>query len=189
MYPLCALLTARELLTKFFDQLIEHSTWKLVVVGSIPGLGNLTITNCCSDETLNHVMVLYSEHVKKPGGALSSFVLYPCTISLKIIPSLSLSLSHTHLTNNEIFLEKLNTLDILSQLNAFFFMFVMTCNFLSIKYFVRSFDLIISVYLSSLPVAHLSDAPRRLLVVTGDSARIQDETTENSAWFFNVHGV
>ena len=43
--------------------------------------------------------------------------------------------------------------------------------------------------LSSLPVAHLSDAPRRRLVVTGDSARIQDETTESSAWFFNVLGV
>ena len=43
--------------------------------------------------------------------------------------------------------------------------------------------------LSSLPVAHLSDAPRRRLVVTGDSARIQDKTTENSAWFFNVLGV
>ena len=41
--------------------------------------------------------------------------------------------------------------------------------------------LIIFVYLSSLPVAHLSDAPRRRLVVMGDSARIQDETTENSA--------
>ena len=51
------------------------------------------------------------------------------------------------------------------------------------------FDLIISVYLSSLTVAHLSDAPRRRLVVTADSARIQDETTENSAWFFNVLGV
>ena len=49
--------------------------------------------------------------------------------------------------------------------------------------------IIIFVYLSSLPVAHLSDAPRRRLVVTGDSARIQDETTENSAWFFNVLGV
>ena len=48
---------------------------------------------------------------------------------------------------------------------------------------------IISVYLSSLPVAHLSDAPRRRLVVTRDSARIQDEITENSAWFFNVLGV
>ena len=46
-----------------------------------------------------------------------------------------------------------------------------------------------SVYLSSLPVAHLSDAPRLQLVVTGDSARIQDETTENSAWFFNALGV
>ena len=49
--------------------------------------------------------------------------------------------------------------------------------------------LVISIYLSSLPVAHLSDAPRRRLAVTGDSARIQDETTENSAWFFNVLGV
>ena len=28
--------------------------------------------------------------------------------------------------------------------------------------------------------------PRRRLVVTGDSARIQEETTESSAWFFNV---
>ena len=31
--------------------------------------------------------------------------------------------------------------------------------------------------------------PKRQLVVTGDSARIQDETTENSNWFFNVLGV
>ena len=38
-------------------------------------------------------------------------------------------------------------------------------------------------------VAHLSDAPRRGLVVTGDSARIQDETNESSAWFFNLLGV
>ena len=49
--------------------------------------------------------------------------------------------------------------------------------------------LIISVYLSLLPVAHLSDAPIRRLVVTGDSARIQNKTSENSAWFFNVLGV
>ena len=49
--------------------------------------------------------------------------------------------------------------------------------------------LVIFVYLSPLPVAHLSDAPRRRLVVTGDSARTQDETTENSAWFFKVLGV
>ena len=45
--------------------------------------------------------------------------------------------------------------------------------------------LVIFVYLLSLPVAHLNDAPRRRLVVTGDNARIQDETTESSAWFFN----
>ena len=40
--------------------------------------------------------------------------------------------------------------------------------------------LVIFVYLSSLPIAHLSDASRRRLVVTGDSARVQDETAENS---------
>ena len=53
----------------------------------------------------------------------------------------------------------------------------------------RKRGLIISVYLSSRPVVHLSDAPRRRLVVTRDSARIQDEITENSAWFLNVFGV
>ena len=50
-------------------------------------------------------------------------------------------------------------------------------------------ELIIFIYLSSLPVAHQSDAHRRRLVVTGDSARIEDGTTENSVWFFNVLGV
>ena len=50
-------------------------------------------------------------------------------------------------------------------------------------------SLVIFVYLSSLPVAYLSDAPERRLVVTEDRAKIQDETTENSAWFFNVVGV
>ena len=52
------------------------------------------------------------------------------------------------------------------------------------NYSVDYHNQIIFVYLSSLPVASLSDAPRRRLVVTGDSARIQDETTESSAWFF-----
>ena len=46
--------------------------------------------------------------------------------------------------------------------------------------------LVISVYLSLLTVACLSDAPRRRLVVMGDSARIQDEPTESSARFFYV---
>ena len=41
--------------------------------------------------------------------------------------------------------------------------------------------LVISAYLSLLPVAHLSDTPRRWLVIIRDSARIQDETTESSA--------
>ena len=40
------------------------------------------------------------------------------------------------------------------------------------------------LYLSSLPVAYLSDALRRRLLVTGVSARIKDETTDSSAWFF-----
>ena len=56
-------------------------------------------------------------------------------------------------------------------------------------YVILRFWLVIFVYLSSLPVAHLSDAPRRRLVVMGDRARIQDETTDNSAWFFHVFGV
>ena len=34
-----------------------------------------------------------------------------------------------------------------------------------------------------------SDAPRRRLVVTWNSAKTQDETTESSAWFFNMLGV
>ena len=46
--------------------------------------------------------------------------------------------------------------------------------------------LVISVYSWSLSVTHLSDAQRRRLVVTGDSARIQDETTESSDWYFNL---
>ena len=41
---------------------------------------------------------------------------------------------------------------------------------------ICQYGLVISVYLSSLPVAL-----GRRLVVTGDSARIQDETTEGSA--------
>ena len=46
-----------------------------------------------------------------------------------------------------------------------------------------------SVYLSSPPVAHLSNAQRRQFVVKGDCARIQDETPESSTGFLNVLGV
>ena len=56
-------------------------------------------------------------------------------------------------------------------------------------YHMIRFWLVISVYSSSLSVAHLSDAPRRRLVVTRNSARIQNETNEGSVWFFNVLGV
>ena len=49
-----------------------------------------------------------------------------------------------------------------------------------------SICLFVSIYHWLLPVAHLSDAPRRWLVVTGDSSRIQDKTTEISTWFFNM---
>ena len=52
-----------------------------------------------------------------------------------------------------------------------------------------AFSLFGSVYLSLLPVAHLSNVPRRQFVITGDSARLQDETTESSALFFNVLGI
>ena len=55
--------------------------------------------------------------------------------------------------------------------------------------FTQRLLFLISVYLSSLPVTHLSDGPRRRLVVTGNSARIQDETTESSAWVFNMLSV
>ena len=37
---------------------VRSSTWKLEVVGSIPGLVKLTIINCLSDETLNRGPVL-----------------------------------------------------------------------------------------------------------------------------------
>ena len=48
--------------------------------------------------------------------------------------------------------------------------------------------LVTSIYLSSLPVAHLSDTPRRWLVVTWHSARILDETAESSSWF-SAHSI
>ena len=44
---------------------------------------------------------------------------------------------------------------------------------------------VIFVYLSLLLVAHLSNAPRRRLSALEDSALIQAETTESSAWFFS----
>ena len=46
---------------------------------------------------------------------------------------------------------------------------------LQLYVFCDSVWLVISVYLLLLPVAHLSDAPRRHLDVTGNSARIQDK--------------
>ena len=48
---------------------------------------------------------------------------------------------------------------------------------------VKTVDLFFTFY------ARLSDALRRRLVVTADSARIQHVTSESSAWFFNVLGV
>ena len=56
-------------------------------------------------------------------------------------------------------------------------------------YFIEHHWLVISVYLSSQPVAHMSYASTRRSVVTGNSARIQDETTESSACFIAVLGV
>ena len=53
----------------------------------------------------------------------------------------------------------------------------------------KGYCLVVSVYLSSLPVAHLSNTPKTRLLVTGDSARIQGKTTESSAWFFSMLGV
>ena len=59
-------------------QWMERSTWKLEVVGSIPGLVNLTIINCVSDETLNRGSVFGAIH--RAGGILSRFILYRYTI-------------------------------------------------------------------------------------------------------------
>ena len=67
---------------------------------------------------------------------------------------------------------------------------VLRLNYPKICFYLKSVGwLLNSVHLSSLPAAHLSDACRRRLVVTRDSARIQDETAESSVWFFNVLGV
>ena len=35
-------------------QMEEQSTWLFMVVGSMPGLANLTITSCLLGETLSH---------------------------------------------------------------------------------------------------------------------------------------
>ena len=45
------------------------------------GQNKKKITSSLSDvKPKSLVTVLYAEHVKEPGGILSSFVLYPCTI-------------------------------------------------------------------------------------------------------------
>ena len=49
--------------------------------------------------------------------------------------------------------------------------------------------LFVSVYLLSLPFAHLSDAPRRRLVITRDSARIQDATTQPGSLTCSVYST
>ena len=59
----------------------------------------------------------------------------------------------------------------------------------NVALFGKGFRLFICVYLSLLPVAHLRAVARRWLVVTWDSERIQDETTESSAWFYNILSV
>ena len=66
------------------SQWLERLTWKLEVVGSIPGLVNLTIINCLSDETKprSRVTVSYTEHIKEPGRAL---VVSSCIIALSPI--------------------------------------------------------------------------------------------------------
>ena len=74
------------------------------------------------------------------------------------------------------------------------FYIIMLCSlspwYLGGNFFIEAdYWLVISVYLSSLPVAHLSDVPRRRIVVTGDIARIQDETPQSSAWFCNMLGI
>ena len=54
-------------------QLVENSTWKLQVVGLIPGLINLTGTNYLSDETLKrgHVWQYHIPSTSKNQAELS----------------------------------------------------------------------------------------------------------------------
>ena len=65
-------------------QWLERLTWKLEVVGSVPGLVNVRIIKNVFRMRLSSEVpcdgAIYTEHVKEPGGTLSSFVLYPCTI-------------------------------------------------------------------------------------------------------------
>ena len=62
--------------------LIERSTIKLEVVGSIPGLVNLTVINCLSDETFNRGSVwrCYTPSTLKNQAELS--VVSSCILSL-----------------------------------------------------------------------------------------------------------
>ena len=63
-------------------QWLQRSTWKLQVVGSIPGLVNLTIINCLSDETLNlgHEWQCYTPSTLKNQAELSA--VSSCTLAL-----------------------------------------------------------------------------------------------------------
>ena len=65
-------------------QLVEHSTWKLQVVGSVPRLVNLTITGSLSDKVKTEIPYDCAIHqaVKEPGRALGSFIQCPCTTPL-----------------------------------------------------------------------------------------------------------
>ena len=66
-------------------QWLERSTWKLEVVGSIPGLVNLTFINCLSDETLNRgpVWRCYKPSTLKNQAELS--VVLSCILALSSV--------------------------------------------------------------------------------------------------------
>ena len=63
-------------------QLVERSTWKLEIVDSMPGLVDLTITDCLSDETLNQYPIwrCYKPSTLKNQAELS--VVSSCILAL-----------------------------------------------------------------------------------------------------------
>ena len=67
-------------------QLVETRLENIEVVGSITWLVKLIIF-LKRLKPRSRVTVLYTEHVKEPGGAHRSFVLYPWTITHRNLPS------------------------------------------------------------------------------------------------------
>ena len=61
---------------EFFCNFHQIQNWRLQTLSSWKSLKCVV---CERVKPKSRVTVLYAEHVKEPGGAHSSFVLYPCT--------------------------------------------------------------------------------------------------------------